>query len=91
MVLSCDAHVVCVDCLIIGVYVEELETDQSLVVGHFLSCWNNLQFLTFASTGGGPIFSLVVHQPAFPSIWPAVPSLLSRGDNVVRMRVQLKR
>ena len=30
--------------------------------------------MTLAS-GGSPIFPLVVHQPAFPSIWPAVHSL----------------
>ena len=30
--------------------------------------------MTLAS-GGSPMFPLVVHQPAFPSIWPAVPSL----------------
>ena len=46
------------------------------------------------ASGGSPMFPLVVHQPASPSIWPAVQSLqrgLSRGDNVVRMWVQLKR
>ena len=31
--------------------------------------------MTLAS-GESPIFPLVVHQPAFPSIWPAVQSLL---------------
>ena len=52
--------------------------------------------MTLAS-GGSPMFPLVVHQPASPSIWPAVQSLrrgLSTnpgGDNVVRMWVQLKR
>ena len=30
--------------------------------------------MTLAS-GGSPMFPLVVHQPASPSIWPAVPSL----------------
>ena len=30
--------------------------------------------MTLAS-GGSPIFPLVVHQPASPSIWPAVQSL----------------
>ena len=46
--------------------------------------------MTLAS-GGSPMFPLVVHQPASPSIWPAVQSL-RRGlstnpgvDNVVRM------
>ena len=49
------------------------------------------------ASGGSPMFPLVVHQPASPSIWPAVQSLpagsvhKSRGDNVVRMWVQLKR
>ena len=42
--------------------------------------------MTLASGGrGSPIFPLVVHQPASPSIWPSVQSLwlgLSRGDNV---------
>ena len=49
--------------------------------------------MTLAS-GGSLMFPLVVHQPASPSIWPAVQSLRrhkSRGDNVVRMWVQLKR
>ena len=51
--------------------------------------------MTLAS-GGSPMFPLVVHQPASPSIWPAVQSLRrgvhkSRGDNVVRMWMQLKR
>ena len=50
--------------------------------------------MTLAS-GGSPMFPLVVHQPASPSIWPAVQSL-RRGlstnpgaSNVVRMWVQL--
>ena len=49
------------------------------------------------ASGGSPMFPLVVHQPASPSIWPAVQSLrrglstIPRGDNVVRMWVQLKR
>ena len=30
--------------------------------------------MTIAS-GGSPMFPLVVHQPAFPSIWPAMQSL----------------
>ena len=30
--------------------------------------------MTIAS-GGSPVFPLVVHQPASPSIWPAVQSL----------------
>ena len=43
--------------------------------------------MTLAS-GGSPIFPLVVHQPASPSIWPAVQSLqrglsTNSGDNVV--------
>ena len=49
--------------------------------------------MTLAS-GGSPMFPLVVHQPASPSIWPATPAgsvHKSRGDNVVRMWVQLKR
>ena len=47
--------------------------------------------------GDSPIFPLVVHQPASPSIWLAVQSLrrdLSTnpgGDNVMRMWVQLNR
>ena len=32
--------------------------------------------MTLASGGGSPMFPLVVHQPASPSIWPAVQSLL---------------
>ena len=31
--------------------------------------------MTLASGGGIPMFPLVVHQPASPSIWSAVPSL----------------
>ena len=49
------------------------------------------------ANGGSPMCPLVVHQPASPSIWPAM-QLLRRGlstnpggDNVVRMWVQLKR
>ena len=42
------------------------------------------------ANGGSLMFLLVVHQPASPSIWPAVQSL-RRGDNVVRMWMQLKR
>ena len=45
--------------------------------------------LTLVS-GGSPMIPLVVHQPAYPSIWPAAPSL-RQGDNVMRMWVQLKR
>ena len=46
--------------------------------------------------GGCPIIPSLVHQPAYPSIWPAAPSLQrglhkSRGDSVVRMWVKLKR
>ena len=46
--------------------------------------------MTLASGGGGvAIFPLVVHEPASPSIWPAITlagSLhKSRGDNVVRV------
>ena len=47
--------------------------------------------MTLAS-GGSPMFPLVVHQPASPSIWPAAGSVhKSRGDNVVCMWAQLKR
>ena len=52
--------------------------------------------MTLAS-GGSPMFSLVVHQPASPSnlgssaVTPAGSVHKSRGDNVVRMWVQLKR
>ena len=47
--------------------------------------------------GRSQIFTLVVHQPDSPSIWPSVQSLptgsvhKSRGDIVVRMSVQLMR
>ena len=43
---------------------------------------------------GNSNFPLVVHQPASSSIWPAVPSLqcgISKGENVVRTWMQLKR
>ena len=33
------------------------------------------------ANGGSPIFPLVVHQPAFPSIWPAVHSLRGLSTN----------
>ena len=52
--------------------------------------------MTLASVGS-PMFPLVVHQPASPSIWPSSAVTLagvvhkSMGDNVVRMWVQLKR
>ena len=44
--------------------------------------------------GGSPMFPLVVHQPASPSICAVTPAgsvHKSRGDNVVHMWVQLKR
>ena len=34
-----------------------------------------LPTLVTIASGGSPIFPLVVHQPASPSIWPAVQSL----------------
>ena len=37
--------------------------------------------VTLAS-GGSPMFPLVVHQPASPSIWPAVQSLRRNCDDV---------
>ena len=40
---------------------------------------------------GSPIILLLVHQPAYPSIWPAGSVHKSRGDSVVRMWVQLNR
>ena len=48
--------------------------------------------LTLVS-GGSPMIPLVVHQPAYPSIWPAAASLLQRlpTNPVVCMWVQLKR
>ena len=33
------------------------------------------------ASGGSPMFPLVVHQPASPSIWPAVQSL-RRGPQI---------
>ena len=41
--------------------------------------------------GGSPIILLLVHQLAYPSIWPAGSVHKSRGDSVVRMWVQLNR
>ena len=44
--------------------------------------------------GVSPMFPLAVHQPASPSICAVTPAgsvHKSRGDNVVRMWVQLKR
>ena len=50
--------------------------------------------MTLASRGS-PTFLFVVHHPASPSICPAVTPAgsvhKSRGDDVVRMCVQLKR
>ena len=46
--------------------------------------------LTLVS-GGSPMIPIVVHQPAYHSIWPAGSAHKSSGDNVVRMWVQLKR
>ena len=46
------------------------------------------------ASGGSPMFPLVVHQPTYPSIWPAVTPAASvhksRGDNVVRMWVHFR-
>ena len=54
-----------------------------------LCCYSLPTPMTFASWGRGQILTLVVHQPASPSIWQtAVHSPrrgTSRGDNVVRM------
>ena len=50
--------------------------------------------MTLASGGGGPMFPLVVHQPAYlasSTVTPARSVHKSRGDNVVCMWVQLKR
>ena len=49
--------------------------------------------MTLAS-GGSPMFPLVVHQPAYlvsSAVTPAGSVHKSRGDNVVRMWVHLKR
>ena len=49
--------------------------------------------MTLASEGS-PMFPLVVHQPAYlasSAVTPAGSVHKSRGDNVVRMWVQLKR
>ena len=46
------------------------------------------------ASGGSPMFPLVVHQPASlasSAVTPAGSVHKSRGDNVVRMWVQLKR
>ena len=60
----------------------------------FYSCCCLPTPMTLASWGS-PIFPLVVHQPASPSIGPDVQSrrrgLSIGGDNVVRMWVKLKR
>ena len=37
------------------------------------------------ASGGSPMFPLVVHQPASPSIWPAVQSL-RRGLSTIQGR-----
>ena len=52
---------------------------------------SDVVLLSTHSRGGSPMFPLVVHQPASPSIWPAGSAHKSRGDNVVRIWVQLKR
>ena len=46
------------------------------------------------ASGGSPMFPLVVHQPAYlasSAVTPAGSVHKSRGNNVVRMWVQLKR
>ena len=45
--------------------------------------------MTLASGGVSPIFPLVVHQPAFPVTLAGFVHK-SRGDNVVRMWLQLR-
>ena len=75
-----------------------LITDTSLCVFMQSCCWCCcLSTPMTLATRGSPIFPLVIHQSDSPFIWPVVPSL-QRGlstnpgvDNVVRMRVQLKR
>ena len=41
----------------------------------FLTCCCCLPTPMALASGGSPMFPLVVHQPASPSIWPAVQSL----------------
>ena len=55
------------------------------VIHHDLPCQRPLKNLNISccclptpmtlASGGSPVFPLVVHQPASPSIWPAVQSL----------------
>ena len=48
------------------------DIDKLVSVGFDISCWCCLPTPITLASGGSPIFSLVVHQPASPSIWPAV-------------------
>ena len=61
--------------------------------GYLICCCCLPTPMTLARGGGGPMFPLVGHQPASPSIWPAVQSLrrgLSTNPGVT-MWEQLKR
>ena len=47
----------------------------SVSVHKYISCFCCLPTPMTVSSGGSPMFPLVVHQPASPSPWPAVRSL----------------
>ena len=82
------------DIYIYNLYVIELYNYliQLINVIHYACCCLPTP-MTLAS-GGSPMFPLVVHQPAYlasSAVTPAGSVHKSRGDNVVRMWVQLKR
>ena len=62
------------------------------LIGLTSSCWCLHTSLTLVS-GGSPMIPLVVHQPAYPSIWPAAASFqqdLTTNPVVTTWCVQLK-
>ena len=83
-----------------SILVEHLQYSRINLITRYFVCRHFLLLLSTTpvtlASGRRPIFPLVAHQPASLSIWPAVqspaaPVHKSKGDNVVRMWVQLKR
>ena len=78
-------------------YTTNIPTDPQMRPALEYACCCCLPTPMTLASGGSPMFPLVVHQPASPSflassaVTPAGSVHKSRGDNVVRMWVQLKR
>ena len=64
----CFSDLSCGECDVIYTYFMCCSVNGSVVVVVYPLPWPLL-------VGGSPMFPLVVHQPASPSIWPAVQSL----------------